>query len=217
MDLVSLLIMLLGIVVLLGLYLMSRLYDQQPARQADKDISIPVYTDTNGKQLSSIKVDIPAKNTENPAYTRIHKTPASRATQAQISTPAKNQHVLFIAAQTPAQLSGDKIVSSMQQLGLTLGEKDIYHYTIKDKNLFSIANGIAPWTLKDSDLLGKTTPGLSLIMKIPTPIDSAAAIDTFVDIAEKLALSVNGELQNAQQQLFLPTDKETLLNSHVQA
>ena len=225
MDLVSLLIMIIGIIILLGLYLMGRLYDQTPAKQSNKEIKIPLYTDASGKQLSSISADIPAKGNGKPAYTRMVTPPRTQRTQAAQTSNAKatdnkssstsvapaKQHILFIAAQTVDQLNGNKILAAMQQLGFKFGEKNIYHYLVKDKPVFSVANGVEPWTLNDSDLIDKSTPGLSLIMKMPAPVDSVTAIEIFVDVAEKLASAINGELQNAQQQLFLPTDKEMML------
>lgn len=248
MDLVSLLIMIIGIIILLGLYLMGRLYDQTPAKQSNREIKIPLYTDATGQQLSSVKADIPAKAATPATLTATDETLRSRPETAHSSgqadpadkhnsvdnsgstvdtdkadsktttsektspTPAK-QHILFIATQTEEPLNGDTILASLQQLGFKLGDKSIYHYMLEDKPLFSVANGVEPWTLKDSDLIGRTTPGLSLIMKMPTVVDNVTAINTFVDMAEKLAASVNGELQNAQQQVFLPTDKELMLEA----
>jgi len=210
MDLVSLLITLIGIMVLLGLYVMSRLYDQSPVKQSDKNIRIPTYTDASGNQLSSIKADFPApiSSTSPP--------PLNREKQSATSTPSpsKNQHVLFIASLSGESLEGNKILAAMKSNKLKLGINDIYHFLIEEeKSLFSIANGVAPWTLKDNDLIDQNILGLSLIMQMPTIIDKEEAIHLFVEIGGKLADAIGGELQNTQQQIFLDTDKEIMLAS----
>ncbi len=251
MDLVSLLITIIGIMALLGLYVMSRVFDQTPAKQSSESINIPTYTDTDGNKLSSVKADIPAQYlTTNYAPTTNYiqdardsinndtNNPPQETTEGSINsnrdgansdsssteqntTNKPSQYVLFIASPSEQQLDGNSIIVAMDHLGFQLGDNDIYHYrtTIDDDtstektNLFSVANGVSPWTLKESDLAGKSTPGLSLIMPLPTPVNIKTAITDFVDRGEKLAIAINGELQNTQQQIFLPTDKELMLKS----
>lgn len=251
MDLVSLLITIIGIMALLGLYVMSRVFDQTPAKQSSKSITIPTYTDANGNKLSSVKADIPAQSyapnhapvidytnnntssnrskniSENNTYSNKDDSKPSgktRKTTPNDSNKKPSQYVLFIASPSEQQLDGNSIIVAMDYLGFQLGDKDIYHYRaavdkISDNaenektNLFSVANGISPWTLKEVDLAGKSTPGLSLIMPLPTPINIKDAITIFVGMGNKLAIAINGELQNTQQQIFLPTDKELMLKS----
>ncbi len=216
MDLVSLLITLIGIIVLLGLFIMSRLYNEAPVKQSDKSIKIPTYTDEHGEELSSVKADFPAPASRQPpplnkAENKTNQQSSDGSTGS--SATSKNQHVLFIAPQSSEPLDGNKVMAAMQANDLKLGLNDIYHYFVgEDKSLFSIANGIAPWTLKESDLTDKTIPGLSMIMQMPTVLDKKEAIEIFVGTGKKLAEAIDGELQNTQQQIFLATDKEVMLN-----
>ena len=213
MDFVSLLITFIGIIVLLGLFIMSRLYDQTPVRQSDKSIKIPTFTDSNGEELSSVKADFPAPLTQTPRYPNNQHTASDNKPKSPEKGESK-QLILFIASQSPQQLDGNKIISAMRENQLTLGKNDIYHYLIDhDKSLFSIANGISPWTLRESDLIDQTLPGLSMVMQMPTLIDSSDAINIFVETGKKLAKAVNGELQNTQQQIFLDTDKKAMLKA----
>lgn len=234
MDLVSLLITILGIMILLGLYVMGRVFDQTPAQQSSKSIRIPTYTDSNGIKLSSIKADIPSRTVTNHSNFTAHTDYSSQVQQSSTATSSlvatnnaapstdtiptlPDQFVLFIASLSEQPLDGNQIITAMSKHGLKLGEKDIYHYTISENNtnnsLFSVANGVSPWTLRKEDLLNQSTPGLSLIMPLPTAIDTGEAIHVFIHICDKLAKSINGELQNTQQQIFLPTDQEVMLES----
>ncbi len=215
MDLVSLLITFIGVLVLLGLYIMSRFYDESPSKQSSKNIKIPTYTDANGNELSSVKADFPAQvaNQSRP-LNRVRQVSKQDSVSAssESAMPSKNQHVLFIASEVDQPLSGNKIIEAMKANDLKLGLNDIYHFYVDDKkSLFSIANGVEPWTLKDEDLKDKATPGLSMIMQMPTVIDKEEAIDQFVAVGKNLAKAIGGELQNTQQQIFLQTDKEAML------
>lgn len=213
MDLISLLITIIGIMVLLGLYVMSRVYDQRPASD-NKTIKIPLHTDSEGQELTSIRADIPATDSGRRPVINKDASQERPVKSQQQSTNSKNQHILFIASQTSAQLDGNAVMDALEELELKFGEQDIYHYQLEDNHhLFSIANGISPWTLTEADLSGKSTPGLSMIMQMPTPIDDRQAIELFVATGEKLAEAINGELQNNQQQIYLQTDKDAMLAS----
>jgi len=64
--------------------------------------------------------------------------------------------VLFIAADDGKMLSGDKINTVLPKYQLSFGDMDLFHYPIEDNGvpskLFSIANGVSPWTLNPDDL-----------------------------------------------------------------
>jgi len=201
MDLISLLITVFGVMILLALYVMSRLFSQGPTLQNDKDIKIPMYTDASGHRLSSIKADIAARDNGT-----------SNTIRNNDPQPEPEQFVLFIASKTTMPLDGNKILAAMKALNLSFGDKQLYHYmTMKNDKLFSIANGIAPWTLSEDDLSNSSTPGLSIIMPLPTPIKTKTAINHMVDTALALAEKIEGELQNDQQQIFLDTDRTIML------
>ncbi len=221
MDLVSLFITFIGIIVLLGLFIMSRLYNQSPVKQSRKTIKIPKYTDSTGEELSSVKADFPAQGTGKPVINpsfdkknvqRGKSLQQGKSPQQINSAASKNQYVLFIASPSSQLLDGNKIIAAMAANDLKMGVNDIYHYFVEDdKSLFSVANGVSPWTLKETDLVDKTVPGLSLIMQMPTVIDKKEAIELFVETGKKLAEDIKGELQNTQQDIFLETDKEVML------
>ncbi|MCK5727350.1 MAG: hypothetical protein KAH22_11060 [Thiotrichaceae bacterium] len=203
MDLISLLITIFGIMILLGLYVMSRLFSQDPSKQNNKDITIPVHTDRSGNRLSSIKADIPAR--DQPTTTSMSMAEPGQPIQ---------QFVLFIASKTATPLNGNLVLNAFQELHLTYGDNQLYHYLTENKDkLFSIANGIAPWTLSEENLRDKNTPGLSIIMPLPTPIESNNGINIMVDTSSLLADKINGELQNDRQQIFLETDRQSMLVS----
>ena len=76
---------------------------------------------------------------------------------------------------------------------------DVFHRMVLtddgERSLFSVANGIAPWTLVPEKMRESETPGLSMILKLPSPIDNREAMHDFVRTAERLAGYLNGVLK----------------------
>jgi cell division protein ZipA len=126
--------------------------------------------------------------------------------------------VLFIAALDAAGIDGNKIPAVLEKHNLHFGEMDIYHYilnTKKEKNtsIFRIANGVKPWTLVASELKNTVTPGLSIILQLPSVTDDHAVMELFISRAEGIAIDLGAQLKNARQENFSVIDKEELLFS----
>lgn len=177
--------------------------------------SIPVHS--TQEKTESTKVDEEdnteslddaddAKNTENDAIEKVEQ----------------QQHILFISGKDDSGLDGKAVLKALKKNGLVLADMDIYHYfpVMKDSypeaekySLFRIANGVAPWTLKQEDLIGKKIAGLSIVMITPTKINDSEAISLFISLSEKICRQINGDLKNQHQQLFTAKEKKNLLYS----
>ena len=203
MDLISLLITIIGIIALLGLYVMSKAYSQ--TSPANKKNTISHYTDAEGNRLSSVLADIPATDGSTPVIQSEESKSDGRQKQKDV------QLVLFISAKYSEGLDGNRILQAMEDLDMEFGEMSIFHYLLDSgESLFRVANGVKPWTLIPDEMKNIHTPGLSLILQTPTPIDDHEALALFIDTAEKLAKSIQGELKNMQQQDFTHNDKEKM-------
>ena len=188
MDLISLFITIIGIIALLGLYVTSKAYSQ--ASPANKKTTISHYTDAEGNRLTSVLADIPATD---------GSTPVVRSSNAENTGGAKKQEtvqlVLFISAKYSEGLDGNRILQTMKELKMEFGEMNIFHYILDSgESLFRVANGVEPWTLIPEEMKNIHTPGLSLILQTPTPIDDHEALALFIDTAEKMAKSIQGTL-----------------------
>ena len=213
MNIVSILITLAGIIAILALYIISKLSQQKQPK--DQIIIIPKIHDDDGRLMSSIKSDTPATDGSTPP-------PIVEEQEASTDKPPEKieerQIVLFIAATDEMGISGDDIPAVLEKHKLHFGEMDIFHYTTeseKDGNisLFRIANGIKPWTLVPDELVGTYTPGISIIMQLPSLVDDHSAIELFISHAEGIAKDLNAQLKNAQQENFSDEDKKALLLS----
>ncbi len=222
MDITSLIITFVGIIIILALYVISRI--SRSKLPQEKIVRLPKLKNEDGTPFTSILDDIPARDGYTPAVKanqektntkKINETPKD-APQGKSETT--KQSILFISANDEAGLDGNLVSKVLKKNGLIFGEFDVYHYLTKtaDKSecsLFRIANGVAPWTLKSEDLHNKKLAGLSIVLVTPCIIDKSEAVKTFVAVSHKISLEVNGVLKNDQQHVFAPKDEAALIGS----
>ena len=210
MDYISLFITIIGILALIGLYFMSRLYSQVPS--SNKKITISTHTDSQGKRLSSVKKDTPASDGSATTPQKITSTQESQ--QPILDAVEKIQLILFISAKEPkGELDGNLILQAMEKEDCHFGENDIFHYLLKGESLFRVANGVAPWTLIPNELKNTNTLGLSLIMEAPTSfegVDDSKLLTYFIETAKNIAEIIHGEVKNMQQETFSDADEAAM-------
>ena len=212
MNIVSILITLAGVIAILGLYVISKLSQQKQPK--DKVIIIPKIHDDKGHLMSSVLGDFSAADGSTPPPI------AEPKEEEELQTPTikERQIVLFIAALDDSGIDGNKIPAVLEKHNLQFGEMDIYHYlmnTDQEKNIsiFRIANGVKPWTLIETELANSTTPGLSIIMQLPSATNDYAAMELFISHAKGIAIDLDAQLKNAKQENFSAVDEEELLAS----
>ncbi len=203
MDPVSIIIMLLGIAVLAALFFMSRSANKSLPKE--KDMHIHAIREEDGRLASSVKEDTGS-------------TDADISDNQPASTPKpvkETQLVLFIAANSDDGLNGNKLLNIMEKIGLKFGEMDLFHRLATtdkgDVSIYTVANGVEPWTLKPDDIRDQNTPGVSLILNLPSLIDDVQAIEDFVEVAGIMARELKATLKNQQQEEFSEKDKEAML------
>lgn len=220
MELISLIIMALGIVVLIAIYIISLLL--RPRSLQKRDENVPVLHDKDGKPMSSVLEDIPARDGKSPAEnarflsdTMMVDVGAPSASASDNSVILPPQLVLFIAADLDASFAGEHVLKALKNAGLRFGAMDIFHRIVNhdgtEVSLFSVANGVKPWTLIPEELVAQTTPGLSMILNLPSPIANGDAIRDFVRTAEYLASELGGVLKDQDQQVVTADSRASLL------
>lgn len=90
--------------------------------------------------------------------------------------------------------TGEGIHAVMTSAGLTHGEHKIYHYIQDNQAVFSIANAVEPGFFELSQLQTLSTPGLAVFMELPGPMECRKAFDTLLEISQRLATALSGEL-----------------------
>jgi cell division protein ZipA len=202
MELISIIIMLLGMAVLIALYFMSK--SARADMPKEKNTKIQEIRGDDGRLASSIKDDIPGKN-----------SPVTERENIPRKVSKETQLALFIAATEDEGMDCNRLLDVFENLGLEYGEMSLFHRMVLtddgESSLYKIANGVEPWTLNPDDIKDTMTPGLSIVLDLPSPIDDAEAIDDFVIMANRIANALDANLMNARQGIFSDADKVEML------
>ena len=113
---------------------------------------------------------------------------------------------LHVTAPSGVRFSGADIQEALQQAGLRHGVMDIYHRvphggTDRDA-IFSVADMLEPGALGAERLQDHYTPGLTLFLRLPGPVDGAAALDDMLRAARVLAQRLDGELRDESRSVL---------------
>lgn len=206
MEIVSLIIIAIGLVALVGVYVMSRMARKdQP--QNRKLPPIPTLLDEQGNETSSVQEDQAARDGKRPNANAQNLSDVvapyeSEAPQHNPNLPP--QLIMFIAADGEDSFAGEDVLVALENAGLTFGEMNVFHRMVLtpqgEKSLFNVANGVKPWTLVPEEVAASHTPGLSMILNLPSPISDREAIHDFVRTAERINSRLGGILKNQKQE-----------------
>ena len=238
MEIVSLIIMAVGLAALVGIYILSRMSRRDVPRRR-KLPPINTLKGDDGAEVTSIMDDQPARDGKTPAAnaqdlsdvmaadhnhganSAANPTQGGDTYEVSAERPANPnippQLIMFIAADDGESFPGLKIMEALDNSGLTFGEMDVYHRMVLsdegEKSLFNVANGIKPWTLIPAELeQGMSTPGLSMVLNLPSPISDSEAIHDFVRTAERITSHLGGVLKNQQQEVITAEDRRAYFN-----
>lgn len=112
--------------------------------------------------------------------------------------------VLNIMSPKGHVFTGDGLHAVMISAGLTHGEHKIYHYLEDNQAVFSIANAVEPGFFELAELNKITTPGLAIFMQLPGPLECRKALETLLEISQRLASALSGELCDENRTTLTP-------------
>jgi cell division protein ZipA len=175
MDGLRWLLLLLGLLVIAGVYLYSR-------RERDRATRGPVDDARITPTLEEESAEpVPSED----------KTPAIEA-----HLPQKIVTVRLVA-RNGGSFRGDELILSLRGIGLRHGKFGIFHrYDGSDEDLtiFSAASLVEPGSFDLSNIAEQEIPGISMFLVLPGPVDGVEAFDLMVTAAKALSKSLNGEL-----------------------
>jgi cell division protein ZipA len=226
MELVSLVIMGLGIIALIAIFFLSRA--SQPKSIRKRDETVNAVRNPSGVEMTSVLHDNPARDGKRPSaqarnlsHDMLGETAVGTTFAPETPVPDKlatvlpTQLVLFVASDEVGGFDGERVLVALQNNELSFGDMGIFHRLVLtptgEQALFSVANGVKPWTLIPEDLVEASTPGLSLILNLPAPIPTQEAVHNFLHTAENLTQELDGVLKDQQQQIFTLAMRNQLL------
>jgi cell division protein ZipA len=179
MDGLRWLLLLLGVLVIAGVYFYSRRDKTVPDADPVPDRREPTLGDDEQESSEEPTPEEPsAADDEKPECLQKIVT-------------------LRLVAKEGSTFAGDNLILSMRGIGLRHGKFGIFHrYEGTDENnaIFSAASLVEPGSFDLSNIKEQQLPGISLFLILPGPIDGAEAFDMMMAAARALAQTLDAEL-----------------------
>jgi cell division protein ZipA len=117
--------------------------------------------------------------------------------------------VLHVAAARPHTVDGSVLVEAIQQTELEYDEAlGIFQHTVERLDgkqvVFGLANMVNPGTFDLQHLDGFVTPGVSLFMQLPGPIEGLKAFNMMLDCARTLATALGLHVLDEHRSVLSP-------------
>lgn len=222
MDNLRILMMILGIVVIVGIYLWGTGFDH---RKAARRVS-PKSQKTPQSAKTEPVLDTPViKPREEDAIefsgSISHKEPETDAANLD-HTPSNYAEdkepdviVLFVTAPGGYNFNGGVIRDALYEAGFSYGEMNIFHHfgvgTSRSQNkIISVANIHEPGTLLLNNIEALRTDGLVFFMQLPSPIDAAIAFELLLSTTQRVAEILKGHVRDDQHEYLSAQKIETL-------
>lgn len=203
MDELRALLLLIGCVILAGLFIAHRRRSHKPRHQADwrTQGQAPTFDRTASRDEGESDED-DSLSTE----TSYRDQPIQPGLKG-ISPPLNEYSeviTLYVRKKTGQPISGSALSSAAKRAGLTFGEMNIFHRIQEgfDQPVFSMANGVAPGDFNPDDWDHFETPGISLFAKLPGPISALDCWDSMLATATRLTELLEGEILDSNRVLL---------------
>ena len=142
-----------------------------------------------------------------PAEARPEPEPESKAELAETVL------VLNILARDGSTLSGKSINSVAHANSMEFGEMNIYHRMDENHQpLFSMVNMVKPGSFDPATIHELQTPGISLFMQLPGPVDASDAFSEMLQTAHHMAEVLEARLCDRRRQPMTETVAEEYRN-----
>lgn len=194
MDGLRWLLLVIGLLVIGGIYLYSRRAPREERQAATAVRREPTLE--GGAAQSDVDTDpwpLPAaaEDESDGAQPLPDEDPARPATTAQKIV------ALRIIARGGAAFRGDELILNLRGIGMRHGKFGIFHRldgTDEGDAIFSAASLVEPGSFDLPNIQDQEIPGISLFAVLPGPIAEVEAFDMLMAAARTLAQSLDGEL-----------------------
>lgn len=240
MDTLRVILLILGILLLAGIYLADRLKRRQSKRErhwgeididemaqgegrfTTRDEPAPVEWVDKRVSLSARRNEpLPEENLEGLAglgrdSEEEIEMPAAAPGDERPARPEDAVIVLTVMAGEGRRFTGPWLLKVLQELGLEHGEGGLFHYRIADRDepLFSVANILEPGRFELGEIVTLETPGIALFMRLPAVVAGTQALQTLLQKSRQMAAQLSGTLCDEQR---LPLSEQRLAELEQQA
>lgn len=228
MDMLRTILLVLGILLVAGIYFADRLKRRKSRQErhwseidfestpddsgsftADKE---PLTEEWVGKAVTlSARRNVPLADEhleglqglgrESIAIDEMTKTSHVPSAMVQPDETEEDVIVLTVMAGEGKRFSGPLLLKVLQEVGLEHGLGGIFHYCLagKEEPLFSAANILEPGRFDLSEIVTLQTPGIALFMRLPAVVAGELALQTLLQKSRQMAAQLSGTLCDEQR------------------
>lgn len=143
---------------------------------------------------------------------------AESKTQTARPAPPPEDKIIVIYIMSPpgGRFAGNDVRRAVETAGLRYGNMSIFHRLLDPDNqdsdaVFSLANSVEPGIFDLDALDDFSTPGLTLFMQLPGPLNGITALDSMLAAAHIIATELHGELRDQSRSVL---SKQTIEHLH---
>lgn len=204
-DGLRLILLLIGIVIVAGVYFWSRMRigrDEAPVERIEPAI---------GGLRESVTVDQPRTQRTEPAFLAPREVSADPREESvptlydEIFRPPEpglpsDVIVVNVFAPDGDGFPGGALAHALKECGMEYGAMRIYHRMNEaGDRLFSLVNSVEPGYFQPEHFEEFTTPGVSLFLALPGPERPAAALEELIATAQTLTRHLEGRLLDSDR------------------
>ena len=224
MDNLRVLLMILGILIIAGIYLWGVGFDHRKAvhklnqRRNKKNRQEPVL-DTPVIKPREEEFDYTGVFRRQGGLLRDDDAELPQVDSQQAASSKTGVVVLYITSPAGFSFNGAMIRDALYAAGLSYGNMQIFHHhgvgkSVTKDSIFSVANIHEPGTFDLNNIEDLQTDGLVMFMELPAPIDSGVAFEHMLSTAQRLAEILKGHVRDERREYLTPEAIE-LLRSYV--
>jgi FtsZ-interacting cell division protein ZipA len=177
----------------------------------------PIVTETLVKStlsnLSSSEQDAIATrlmHTDSAISDQTAEIPVQQAAMEPIQ-PIQNQIFALLVLSPSRELSRKQVHAAMEASRLSFHQDGTYiHRDAMGNVVFRVANVVEPGFFPSLDDEHFGTPGIALVLELPSSITPYRAMDEFITVARKVSQNVGGKLYDAQRHLIKESDLKAM-------
>ncbi len=145
------------------------------------------------EQLNDLLTDAPAARGRG-GQKRVE---ADQAATMQQQEDFEKIIAIHVVAPRSVPFAGRDLQRAFEARGYRFGEHDIYHSVHEGRTVFSVVNMVKPGFFDPQNMDTFETPGISLFLQLPGPLAASVAFDILVSEAHALADVLGGTLHDA--------------------
>lgn len=191
----------------------------QPGESAGSDAAADAAWAAYKKPGATAPPPTASTQPAQPAAEPSAPTAAARVENIRPARPPTGEEKVFllhVASAEGSVFDGPDIHAALDAEGLKFGLNDFYH-RVTDANgeiesVYCIANMVKPGVLDPVDQDHLTTPGLTLFLMLPGPIEGGRAMRDMMETANGIAQRLGGQVLDDQRNLLKAQSAQYILD-----